>query len=195
MPASVVYLSPMPSPLCRVSLLFVKRSRPGLGKVNVSSLVIIAVQVSWRGSAVLSHRHVLLVWLKAVDTAPRYNVQILAKDKQNHFAIHMKAKSWSLDAYSASWVFHLGKVLWHFVSQAEADFLEEKKLSVQVELGRTWGFPVLMDSWKAQLWAFRHNRSIRSFSYCYSIHIAKGILHSTGIWRSSGKWMALLGLS
>lgn len=104
----------MPNSLSQVSLLFVKQSRLGPGKVNASCLVMITVQASWRGSVALSHGLVLLVWLRGVDVAAQYNVQILVEGKQKHFAVHAKAKTWSLDARAVSWVFLLGELLWHF---------------------------------------------------------------------------------
>lgn len=58
---------------------------------------------------------------------PQGMAQICAKDKQKHFAIHIKASSQFLDARFVSWVFYLGKEPWHFVSEAGANFPGRKK--------------------------------------------------------------------
>lgn len=72
-------------------------------------------------------------------TTPQGMAQICAKDKQKHFDIRIKASSQFLDARFVSWVFYLGKVLWHFVSEAGANFpgRKKKKLAVDLELGTT----------------------------------------------------------
>lgn len=105
--------------------------------------------------------------------------QICAKDKQKHFDIRIKASSQFLDARFVSWVFYLGKVLWHFVSEAGANFPGRKK-KIGCESWARHNLRIFCVNRQLEDAALPEHsdikRFVRSLRYCCSIHTVKDIL-------------------